>query len=43
MKKENLDIEYKNFRPVSNLNFISKITEKAVLLTQYHPPIMSKT
>ena len=31
LKKENLEIEYKNFRPVNDLNFISKITEKTAL------------
>jgi len=31
LKKDNLDLnEFKNFRPVSNLNFISKLIETAV-------------
>ena len=30
-KKPGLDIIFKNFRPVSNLAFLSKLTEKAVL------------
>ncbi|PFX29714.1 putative RNA-directed DNA polymerase from transposon X-element [Stylophora pistillata] len=31
LKKPGLELTYKNFRPVSNLTFISKIVEKAVL------------
>ena len=31
MKKPGLDLVYKNFRPVSNLPFISKVVEKAAL------------
>ena len=31
LKKSGLDLTYNNFRPVSNLPFISKIVEKAVL------------
>ena len=31
LKKVGLDLIYKNFRPVSNLSFISKLVEKAVL------------
>ena len=31
LKKSGLDLTHKNFRPVSNLPFISKIVEKAVL------------
>ena len=31
LKKPGLDLVYKNFRPVSNLSFISKIVEKAAL------------
>ena len=31
LKKSGLELTYKNFRPVSNLPFISKIAEKAVL------------
>ena len=31
LKKSGLELTYKNFRPVSNLPFISKIVEKAVL------------
>ena len=30
LKKPNLDLIYKNFRPVSNLSFVAKLTEKAV-------------
>ena len=30
LKKPGLDIIFKNFRPVSNLAFLSKLTEKAV-------------
>ena len=31
MKKPGLDLVYENFRPVSNLPFISKVVEKAAL------------
>ena len=31
LKKRGLDLVYKNFRPVSNLPFISKVVEKAAL------------
>ena len=31
LKKPGLDLLYKNFRPVSNLSFISKVVEKAAL------------
>ena len=31
LKKPGLDLVYKNFRPVSNLPFISKVVEKAAL------------
>ena len=31
LKKPGLDLVYKNFRPVSNLSFISKVVEKAAL------------
>jgi hypothetical protein len=30
LKKQNLDLVFKNFRPINNLQFISKLTEKAV-------------
>ncbi|CAB4003826.1 Hypothetical predicted protein [Paramuricea clavata] len=30
LEKQNLDLVFKNFRPISNLQFISKLTEKAV-------------
>ena len=30
LKKPNADLQFKNFRPVSNLPFLSKLTEKAV-------------
>ena len=29
MKKQGLDVAYKNFRPVCNLRYISKLSEKA--------------
>ena len=32
LKKNGLDIVLKNYRPVSNLSFISKVTERAVFL-----------
>ena len=32
LKKSGLELTYKDFRPVSNLPFIAKIVEKAVLL-----------
>ena len=32
LKKANLDLVYKNYRPVSNLSFISKVIERAVFL-----------
>ena len=32
LKKNSLDIVLKNYRPVSNLSFISKVTERAVFL-----------
>ena len=31
LKKPGLDLIFKNYRPVSNLCFISKLTEKAVV------------
>ena len=31
LKKKNLDIEFKNFRPISNLSFLSKILERIVI------------
>ena len=31
LKKPNLDIAYKNFRPVSNLAFISELSERAFI------------
>ena len=35
LKKDSLDYElYKNFRPISNLSFISKATEKVVAVSQ---------
>ena len=30
LKKDNLDLIFENYRPISNLHFISKLTEKAV-------------
>ena len=36
LKKQGLDITFKNFRPVSNLPFISKVTEKAVFDQTYN-------
>ena len=36
LKKQGLDITFKNFRPVSNLPFISKLTEKAVFDQTYN-------
>ena len=30
LKKANADLEYKNYRPISNLSFISKLCEKAI-------------
>ena len=36
LKKQGLDITFKNFRPVSNLLFISKLTEKAVFDQTYN-------
>lgn len=35
LKKQNLDLEFCNFRLVSNLPFDSKITEKAVLAVRH--------
>ena len=32
LKKANLDLVYKNYRPVSNLSFISKVIERAMFL-----------
>ena len=32
LKKPGLDLQIENFRPVSNLQFISKLVEKAVAL-----------
>ena len=32
LKKNDLDTVFKNYRPVSNLSFISKVTERAVFL-----------
>ena len=36
LKKKGLDLIYKNYRPVSNLQFISKLVEKAVLAQFIH-------
>ena len=36
LKKPNADLEFKNFRPVSNLSFLSKLTEKAVSHQMVH-------
>ena len=36
LKKQGLDITFKNVRPVSNLPFISKLTEKAVFDQTYN-------
>ena len=33
LKKPNLDIDFRNYRPISNFSFISKILEKAALKT----------
>ena len=33
LKKPNLDLNFKNYRPVTNLSFTSKIIEKAALIT----------
>ena len=30
LKKQDLELEFKNYRPVSNLSFLSKITERIV-------------
>ena len=30
LKKPGLDLRYKNYRPVSNLQYVSKLTEKVV-------------
>ena len=35
LKKKDLELIYKNYRPVSNLKFISKLVEKAVLSQFY--------
>ena len=32
LKKQGLELMYKNYRPVSNLKFVSKLTEKVVLM-----------
>ena len=37
LKKPGLDVIFKNFRPVSNLSFVSKLIEKAAL-NQIHSP-----
>ena len=36
-KKQNLDVEFKNFRPISNLPFLSKVLERIVIdqMTQH--------
>ena len=39
-EKPNLDKEYKNYHPVSNLTFVSKVLEKAMLL-QYNNHVNS--
>lgn len=36
LEKSGMDILFKNFRPVSNLQFISKLTEKAVFNQTYN-------
>ena len=36
LKKYGMDILFKNFRPVSNLLFISKLTEKDVFNQTYN-------
>ena len=36
LKKPGVDILFKNFRPVSNLPFVSKLTESAVIYNQTH-------
>ena len=35
LKKPGLDLLYKNYRPVSNLQYVSKLTEKVVLNQVY--------
>ena len=35
LKKPNLDLILKNYRPVSNLSFLSKLTERAVRLQMH--------
>ena len=35
MKKPGLDLLYKNYRPVSNLQYVSKLTEKVVFNQVY--------
>lgn len=32
LKKQDLDLAFKNFRPISNLQFVSKLTENAVAI-----------
>ena len=49
LKKNGLDMSFKNFRPVSNLSFISKLTERAVAMQiqshkaahSLYPPLQS--
>jgi len=36
LKKPNAHLEFKNLRPVSNLSFLSKLTEKAVSHQMVH-------
>ena len=36
LKKPNADLEFKNFRPISNPSFLSKLTEKAVSHQMVH-------
>ena len=35
LKKPGLDLQYKNYRPVSNLQYVSKLTEKVVFNQVY--------
>ena len=36
LKKNGLDTVFKNYRPVSNLSFVSKVTERAVFHMKKH-------
>ena len=38
LKKDNLDLLFNNYRPISNLQFVSKLTERA-MLNQMHDHI----